>query len=281
MELGGQKPQLIKTGTAPRLRTILQGKLRQAGVAPSGQTGEGGAFSKPQEQFGEKSLFNKEKWLPLARDVPVPISHWCCQVMKKQPMKAYQKKNHLYPFLGMLADESRLRKQAWIRHGCNAFDASNPTSNPMSVWLEQDVLQYIAENHVEIAPVYGDIVAVDGDGNSYPAESMLGGCEGCTLKCTGEERTGCIFCAFGAHLDRGLTRFQRLATTHPRQYEYCIGGGQWVDNPRYDPAAPKMDGEWQNWNPKKIWVPSKEGLGMGKVFDMVNGIYGKDFLRYQ
>ena len=59
-----------------------------------------------------------------------------------------------------------------------------------------------------------------------------------------------------------------------------FSGGQWVDNPYYDAAAPEYDGEWKNWNPKKIWVPSKKGLGMGKVFDMTNEIYGKDFYRY-
>ena len=53
-----------------------------------------------------------------------------------------------------------------------------------------------------------------------------------------------------------------------------------MDNPAYDPTAPKMDGEWQNWNPKKIWVPSKKGLGMKKVFDLCNEIYGKNFYRY-
>ena len=92
----------------------------------------------------------------------------------------------------------------------------------------------------------------------------------------------CIFCGFGFHLEKNAeTRFQRLAKTHPRQYEYSIGGGQWVDNPYYDPAAPEYDGEWKNWNPKKIWVPSKKGLGIGKVCDMVNEIYGKDFYRYE
>lgn len=91
----------------------------------------------------------------------------------------------------------------------------------------------------------------------------------------------CVYCAFGAHLEKKAeSRFKRLALTHPRQYDYCINGGQWVDNPAYDPTAPKMDGEWQNWNPKKIWVPSKKGLGMGKVFEMLCEIYGKDFIEW-
>lgn len=225
-------------------------------------------------------MFNKEKYLPLARDIPVPISHYCCQVMKKSPLKAFQKQSGLHPIIATMADESRLRTQAWLRTGCNAFDGASPKSQPMSFWTEQDVLQYIIENDIEIAPVYGDVVAVDEVGNEYDPHNTLVPLDSCKLRCTGCQRTGCIFCAFGAHMERGVTRFKRLAFTHPRQYEYCMGGGQWVDNPAYDATAPEYDGEWKNWNPKKIWVPSKQGLGMKAVFDMVNEIYGKDFYRY-
>lgn len=224
-----------------------------------------------------KSVFNKEKWLPLCRDTQFKISHQCCSVMKKSPMGIYQRKHKAKPFLGTLADESRLREQAWIRHGCNAFDGHKQTSQPLSFWLEQDILRYIKLNGIEIASVYGDIVACDDQGFEY---EPLPGVD-CRLKCTGCNRTGCVFCGFGLHLEKGETRFQRLAKTHPRQYEYCMSGGQWVDNPDYDPTAPKMDEDWENWNPKKIWVPSKEGLGMKYVFDQCNQIYGKDFIRYE
>lgn len=230
-------------------------------------------------QFGEKSIFNKEKWLPLARDVPVPISHLCCHKMKKSPMQIYQRAHKVVPFLGTLAEESRIRQQAWIRHGCNAFDSKKPTSQPLSFWTEQDILQYLVEYGLDIASVYGDIVATDEDGNEYTPNPMM--CAGCKLKTTGADRTGCIYCCFGMHLEKGETRFQRLARTHPRQYEYALGGGQWVDNPAYDPTAPEYDGKWKNWNPKKIWVPSKKGIGLKAVFDMVNEIYGKEFYRYE
>ena len=248
---------------------------------PNGQTGEGGVFSNPTEQFGQKSQFNKEKWLPLARDVPVMVSHYCCFKMKKSPMHKYQTAHGYKPILATLAEESRVRKQGWIRHGCNAFESKNPMSQPMSFWTEQDVLTYIVKYNVPIASVYGDIVSDGNDGNVYPAKDVMGNVQ-CNLKCTGCQRTGCIFCAFGFHLEKkGKTRFQLLAETHPRQYEFAIGGGQWVDNPYYDSTAPEYDGEWKNWNPKKIWVPSKKGLGMGKVFDMVNEIYGENFYRYE
>ena len=225
----------------------------------------------------ETSMFNKVKYFPLCMETQFLISNSCCSVMKKAPIKAYQRKCKAYPFIGTLAEESKLREQAWIRHGCNAFDSSKPTSQPMSFWTEQDVLKYIKQNGIEIASVYGDIVATDKSGFEY---EPLPGIE-CKLKCSGCQRTGCIFCGFGAHLDKGETRFQRLAKTHPKQYEYCMRGGQWVDNPAYDPTAPEYDGKWKNWNPKKIWVPSKEGLGMRKVFDDCNQIYGKDFIRYE
>lgn len=226
---------------------------------------------------GGKSMFNKEKWLPLCSETEFMISHKCCSAMKKSPMQSYQRKTKRVPFIGTLTEESKLREQAWIKHGCNAFDSKKPTSQPMSFWTEQDVLKYIYVEGYEIASVYGDIVGIDKEGFEY---EPLPGVD-CKLKCTGCQRTGCIFCGFGAHLDKGVSRFQMLAKTHPKQYEYCLNGGQWVDNPNYDPSAPKYDGDWLNWNPKKIWVPSKEGLGMRKVFDDCNQIYGKDFIRYE
>lgn len=181
------------------------------------------------------------------------------------------------PYIGTLAEESRMRAQAWIRHGCNSFEGHKKTSQPLSFWTEQDILQYILREGLEICSVYGEILAVDEAGMMYDPVPGIP----CNLKCSGCERTGCVFCGFGAHLEKGETRFQRLAKTHPKQYEYCMNGGQWVENPKYDPAAPKMDGDWLNWNPKKIWVPSKEGLGMRKVFDDCNEIYGKCFIRYE
>ena len=236
------------------------------------------------EQFGEKSIFNKEKWLPIARDLPVLISHKCCQVMKKSPLQKYQRKYKQKPYLATMAVESQIRKMAWIKTGCNAFAGGKEKSTPMAFWTEQDVLMYIKLFGLKIASVYGEIQNIDEEGNVLPSETLDGSCvmpRSCKWQCSGCQRTGCIFCGFGAHSEK-VSRFERLAQTHPRQYEYCIGGGQWVDNPKYDPTASMEPDEmgWINWNPKKIWVPSKEGLGMGKVFDMANELMGKKLWRY-
>lgn len=37
-----------------------------------------------------------------------------------------------------------------------------------------------------------------------------------------EERTGCMFCMFGVHLEKGANRFQKMALTHPRHWDTCI-----------------------------------------------------------
>lgn len=285
----GEADNLIETSGARKRRTILQGRWgeKMYGFTETDRHRndfEGKWQTEPRDgspaEVATRSIFNKEKWLPLARDAPFLISHYCCFKMKKSPMHKYQTAHKYKPILATLAEESRMRKQAWIRHGCNAFESKNPMSQPMSFWTEQDVLAYIVKYNVPIASVYGDIVSLGADGNSYPAVDVTGDVQ-CNLKCSGCQRTGCIFCAFGAHLEKGETRFQSLAKTHPRQYEYCIGGGEWIDNPFYDPAAPVWDGEWKNWNPKKIWSRNGKGLGLGKVFDICNEMYGKDFIRYE
>lgn len=39
---------------------------------------------------------------------------------------------------------------------------------------------------------------------------------------TGVKRSGCMFCMFGAHLEKEPNRFQRMEVTHPKQYNSCI-----------------------------------------------------------
>ena len=44
-----------------------------------------------------------KKWLFLL-DAPFKISARCCGALKKQPFYAYQSKNHVYPFVGVMAE---------------------------------------------------------------------------------------------------------------------------------------------------------------------------------
>lgn len=207
---------------------------------------------------GTKSQFNCEKW-KFMLDAPYDISDKCCKVMKKKPAIAYEKQSGRKPIIGTMASESRLRYQRWLKYGCNSFDDKRAASNPLSFWTEQDILHYIKKYNVPYCPVYGDIVIsekVDGDSVLEGQMNIIDylGCyeEDDKLKTTGCNRTGCIFCVFGSHTEKEPNRFQRLKETHPRQYEYCINGGEMVD------------GKWQ---------PSKDGLGLGKVLDYIGVPY--------
>jgi 3'-phosphoadenosine 5'-phosphosulfate sulfotransferase (PAPS reductase)/FAD synthetase len=204
---------------------------------------------------GQPSMFNCSKW-KFMLDAPFEISDECCRIMKKNPTKKYERETGRKPILGMLAEESLKRKTAWMKTGCNAFNLDRPQSQPMAFWTEQDILHYIKKFNVPYCSVYGDIVVKppsDIDDGQISIIDYLGCYEPeDTLKTTGRDRTGCIFCMFGCHLEKEPNRFQRLKETHPRQYEYCINGGEMVD------------GKWQ---------PSKEGLGLGKVLDYIGVKY--------
>lgn len=154
------------------------------------------------------------KWLKLL-NAPFDVSSYCCDVMKKQPMKKFEKISGKKAFIGTLACESRVREQAWMRTGCNAFEGKKPKSAPISFWTENDILQYIKENSIEIASVYGDIVETGK--NIEQLSSVVP--EYKTTKC---KRTGCMFCMFGCHLEASPNRFERMKESHPKQYEYCM-----------------------------------------------------------
>jgi len=172
----------------------------------------------------DMSAFAQVKWKFLL-EAPFEISNRCCSVMKKAPAKLYQIETKRKPIIATMAEESRLRTQKWLQHGCNGFDMKSPVSNPMAFWREQDVLQYIKENKIPIAPVYGDIVIDYGEelqGQMDLAELGLAP-EVRKLKTTGCKRTGCMYCAYGCHLEKeGEGRFERMKQTHPKQYEYIM-----------------------------------------------------------
>lgn len=203
------------------------------------------------EKTANGSMYNIPQYRGLL-NADFRVSARCCDEMKKKPAFRFQKQTGKKPMLATMAQESMLRKAAWMKNGCNAFDSQHPTSSPMAFWTEQDVLHYIKKFDVPYCSVYGDIQIKPHEG-AEEGQTNLFDYLGCyepedTLETTGCDRTGCIFCMFGCHLEKHPNRFQRLKETHPRQYEYCINGGEMVD------------GKWQ---------PTKEGLGLGKVLDYI------------
>lgn len=115
----------------------------------------------------------------------------------------------------IIMTEQRIRVwvDAWKRYeivnkktGRNAFELDRPTSQPLSFWTEQDILQYIATRGIRIAEAYGE---VEYDGKKY--------------KTTKTDRTGCVFCLFG--ITRDKERIARLQINDPQLADYVLRGG--------------------------------------------------------
>lgn len=141
-------------------------------------------------------------------NAPFKISGECCSVLKKQPFKTYNKDNNMFAYVGIMAEESLLRTESYIRYSCNAFEQKNPQSRPLMFWTRQDILKYIQKYNIDYCKaVYGDIVTDKNTG---------------LLKFTGADRTGCTFCMFGVHMEKYPNRFQRMQTENPALYNYCI-----------------------------------------------------------
>ena len=147
------------------------------------------------DKYGRGKL--PEKWKFLI-DAPFKISHKCCDKLKKEPIKKYEKKTGRKGVLGILAQESFQRRITWYKNGCNSFTSSRPISNPLSFWLFKDIWKYIKVKNLPYCNIYD--------------KGLLS--------------TGCIFCMFGMHKEKaGLfykNKFQLLRELHPKKYEYCM-----------------------------------------------------------
>jgi len=143
---------------------------------------------------GRKGFKISKKWKFLIT-APFKVSDKCCDALKKDPMKTYEKKTGRKAIIGTLAVESIRRKLNYLIYGCNAFDKTNPNSAPLSFWTNQDILNYIEKYNVKYSSIYD----------------------------MGYDRTGCMFCMFGVQNEKGpKNRFQMMKLTHPKIWNYCI-----------------------------------------------------------
>ena len=126
------------------------------------------------------------KWQHLI-NAPFDVSEKCCYYLKKRPAYLFEKQNRLLPIIGTSVNESRLRKQKYLKTGCNAFETKRPASYPISIWTNDDKWEFIRREKIAYCEIYDK----------------------------GETQTGCMICGFGCHLDN---RFDRLKKDHPRAY---------------------------------------------------------------
>lgn len=133
-----------------------------------------------------------DKWQFLI-EAPFRVSDRCCNVMKKRPSAQYEKETGRKAIVGVCATESDQRWLTYRQFGCNTPDAKRPRSWPLAIWTRANVTEYIRANSIPYAAVYD----------------------------MGYTRTGCMFCAFGAHM-RTPNQFELLAESHPKIWRYCM-----------------------------------------------------------
>lgn len=138
-----------------------------------------------------KQRYKKYKYL---LDAPFKISEKCCEEMKKKPFKKFEKETGKKPIIGTMASDGKQRQDSWVRTGCNAFNSVRQHSMPLSFWKESDVWDYLKTKNIPYSSIYD----------------------------MGYLRTGCIWCGFGCHIEKGLNRFQRMKQTHPKLHSYCM-----------------------------------------------------------
>lgn len=137
-----------------------------------------------------KSFKLAKKWHKLI-DAPFKVSNKCCDITKKEPLKKYEKQTGNKPFIGTMASDSMQRESSYLKTGCIN---SGKSCQPLAIWLEKDIWDYIRKYNLEYAKVYD----------------------------MGVKRTGCVYCMFGVHLEKGENRFQQMKKSHPELYSYCM-----------------------------------------------------------
>ena len=133
-----------------------------------------------------------ERWKYLINS-PFDVSEKCCDFLKKKPFEKFRKETGLFPVIGTMASESRLRFQKWLKYGCNSFETNMIASYPLSIWTENDIWAYIRKYNLPYSPIYD----------------------------MGIKRTGCMFCGFGCHI-KGDRRFYFLKENKPKIYNHFM-----------------------------------------------------------
>ena len=117
----------------------------------------------------------------------------CCDFIKGNI------KHDLCPsFIGIMIEESQLRKKSWIQHGCYIYGNKKIKSRPLSIWTLQDIWMYIKNQKLEVNPAYGYNSQLDINSQNLRFD-----------------RLGCTSCPYGTHIEQ--LRIQYFKKNHPEK----------------------------------------------------------------
>ena len=96
--------------------------------------------------LGRVGMISK-KWQYLI-NAPFGISAHCCNIMKKNPSKKFEKQTGYKPLIGIMAGDSQLRKRTYHTRGCFDYGKRRPTAWPIAFWLDADIWAYIHQEQI-------------------------------------------------------------------------------------------------------------------------------------
>lgn len=138
----------------------------------------------------------------------VKISQACCDILKKEPSEAKQKELGVdVIFKGLMASESRTRQTNFATRGY-LFESKRDHlpegdsfwhCNPISIWRDEDIWEYIHRYHVPYSHLY-DMGWTDAEGNIHLIP-----------------RNGCMAC--GTDLLYPNNHLATLRRTHPQAWK--------------------------------------------------------------
>jgi 3'-phosphoadenosine 5'-phosphosulfate sulfotransferase (PAPS reductase)/FAD synthetase len=141
------------------------------------------------------------------------FSQHCCKLLKKDPSEQLQAELDVdVLFKGLMAAESRTRRTNFATRGY-IFKSTRPHLgedafyhvNPLSIWTDDDIWDYILRYNVPYAPLY-DMGYTD----EHNIEHKI-------------KRNGCLFCATDIlYRDNHMAMLRR---THPRQWQSVMDYG--------------------------------------------------------
>lgn len=225
----------------------------------TGETGPWGGFKQSEGMKMPDDLLEKfgGEWGDHRPDLcckcaPFKVSAQCCEIMKEEPSRRYQEEHNIYPFLGLMQVEGGQRRFSLRRYGCNYVGKGTARSCPFNYFSRQDLLTLALDLKVPIPEIYGEIV-MDENGK---------------LRTTKAQRTGCVICGFGLHLESRPHRFDRLYMRNPKGWEY------WMNSCCMDEDGTKygwgrvcdyIGVEWRD--PEHWWLHKGQVEGQMNIYD--------------
>lgn len=179
----------------------------------TGETGPWGGFRQSEGMKMDDSLLELfgGEWADHRPDLNCKcanfkVSAQCCEIMKEAPSRQYQEEHNIWPFLGLMQVEGGQRRFSLRKYGCNYVGKESQRSCPFNYFSRQDLLTLALDLKAPVPEIYGEIV-MDSDGK---------------LRTTKAQRTGCVMCGFGIHLESRPHRFDRLYMRNPKEWEFWM-----------------------------------------------------------